>query len=329
MDHPAPGQGWGALPAKQVVPATLPSYLTVHPAAERLYSIAEREGGTVRSYDIRADCALGKSRRVSTGGSAPCHLLVHPQGRWLYVANYGDGTLSAVELTEAGDVSDHVLTYPHSGSGPRTDRQERAHAHSSTLSPGGGFLIVADLGTDQLRAYPLDAGRPDPEPVLTALPPGVGPRHIAVNGRFLYVSCELSGEVIVLAWDEGTGSAELLQQSPAATLPGRSEDAHYLSHILISSGVVLVAARGSDSLSTFTIAEDGARLELDGEMATGTWPRHMAVVGSQVLVAGEGENAVVVHPFAPGGGPESQWTGAVGPEEDRVSVPTPKFILPM
>src|SRR5690625_8020780 len=39
-----------------------------------------------------------------------------------------------------------------------------------------------DLGTDQLRAYPLDEGMPEDEPVLTALPAGFGPRHLAMTG---------------------------------------------------------------------------------------------------------------------------------------------------
>ncbi|HLS12915.1 MAG TPA: lactonase family protein [Beutenbergiaceae bacterium] len=329
MDRPAPGQGWGARPATRVLTAERPTYLALHPSADRLYAVSEGRSGAVVSYTIGADCALGKRRKVATGGVGPCHLRVHPQGQWLYVSNYGDGTLSAVELTEAGDVSERVLTYRHSGSGPDRGRQESSHAHSATLSPGGEFLIVADLGTDELRAYPLENGRPDSAPVLTTLPPGTGPRHLAIHGDYLYVTGELSGEVLVLAWNEQDGSAELIQRTPAATLPGRSADAYYLSHILIAGGVVLIASRGSDSLSTFTIAEDGAHLELTGEVPTAAWPRHMAVVGSQVLVAGEREDVVVAHPFTPGGEAQGRWSGAVGPEADRVSIPTPMYVLPM
>src|SRR5690606_40575868 len=40
----------------------------------------------------------------------------------------------------------------------RADRQAGPHAHSSIVSPGGGWLVVADLGTDELRAYPLQDG---------------------------------------------------------------------------------------------------------------------------------------------------------------------------
>src|SRR5699024_6767772 len=153
--------------AVRAVSATQPTYLALHPAADRLYAVSEQGGGRVTSFGIGSDCRLGQVRTTRTGGSGPCHLRVHPHGRWLHVSNYGDGVLSAVELTEAGDVSEHVVTYPHTGSGPDAGRQEGPHAHSSRISPGGGYLMVADLGTDEIRSYPLSSGRLHPEPVIT------------------------------------------------------------------------------------------------------------------------------------------------------------------
>ncbi|MGC0272259.1 lactonase family protein [Pseudactinotalea sp. Z1739] len=329
IQRPGPAGDWDGVDVVRTIAASRATYLTLHPSADRLYAVSEQDGGRVISYAFGADCTLGQVRSVATGGSGPCHLRVHPQGRWLYVANYGDGVLSAVELTEAGDVSDHVLTFGHAGTGPNPDRQEGPHAHSTRISPGGGYLLVADLGTDEIRAYPLESGRPDPDPVITSLPAGSGPRHVAGSGRYLYISGELSGEVLVLEWDENTGRGEVVQQVRAATLPGRSEDAYYLSHILFSSGVVLVASRGSDSVSTFTVHDDGARLELAGEVHTGAWPRHMALSGPNLLVAGEREDRVLIHPFTPRGDPEGRYQGAVGPVQHEIEIPRPMFILPM
>ncbi|HLS26147.1 MAG TPA: beta-propeller fold lactonase family protein [Beutenbergiaceae bacterium] len=323
----SPGD-WSTSRSEPVLQTPEPSFLTLHPAADRLYAVSETNPGRVLSTGMGADCSLGPVRSVRTRGASPCHIRVHPQGQWLYAANYGDGTLSAIELTEAGDVSEHVLTYEHHGSGADPNRQTGPHAHSTRISPGGGYLMVADLGTDEIRSYALDAGRPEPEPVITTLPAGTGPRHFAGKGSHLYVSAELSGEVLVLEWDEETGQGKLVQQLPGATLPGKSQDAHYLSHILYSRGVVLVASRGSDSLTTFTVHDDGARLEPAGEVHTGAWPRHMAVVGSNVIVAAERADRVVIHPFAP----ESALNGdgsAVGPVQHEIEIPRPMFILPM
>lgn len=333
VQRPDPGQGWDSVPVERSRQTPAPSYLTLHPAADRLYAVAEAESGMVTSLDIGfdSDCKLGHMRSVRTGGSGPCHLRVHPQGRWLYAANYGDGMLSAVELTEAGDVSENVRTYPYPkpGSGAVPDRQESAHAHATRISPGGGFLLVSDLGTDEIRSYPLSDGVPIDEPVITALPAGTGPRHFAGTGSYLYLAGELSETVLVLVWDESSGTAELIDEVPAATLPGRSAPGHQLSHIMYTRGRVLVASRGSDSISTFATHDDGARLELIGEAQTGAWPRHMALVGSHLVVAAERDDAVVIHPFTPDGDPDGGYAGAVGPELHRLEIPTPMFILPM
>lgn len=329
IPRPRSGQDWGSVEVVRVVDAAKATFLALHPAADRLYAVCEQEGGRVTSYNIGADCTLGDVRSVRTGGAGPCHVRVHPQGRWLYVANYGDGVLSAVELTEAGDVSDHVLTFAHSGSGSLAARQEGPHAHATRISPGGDYLLVTDLGTDEIRAYPLESGRPVDEPVITTLPAGSGPRHMAGHGSFLYISAELSGEVLVLDWDEDAGRAEVVSQVPAVTMPPASADSRYLSHILYSRGVVLVASRGTDSISTFRVAEDGARLDLAGQVRTGTWPRHMAVAGSNLVVAGERQDALVFHPFTPEGAPEGQYQGAVGPASHQIDIPRPMFVLPM
>lgn len=330
MDRPASGQSWGARPAQLVTEATAPTFLALHPSADRLYAVVESVAGAVASYDVDARCGLTRTRVAPSGGEGPCHLLVHPQGRWLYATNYGDGTVGAIELTESGDVSDRLVALRHTGSGPDPDRQAGPHAHSSILSPGQGYLIVADLGTDELRAYALDGGRPDLEPVLTALPPGCGPRHMVVNGDHLYLACELSGEVLVVRWDEERGRGSVVQRLAAATLPGRSKDVHQLSHILIAHGVVLVGVRGADSISTFAVHDDGARLELVGEIPTATWPRHMAVVGSDLVVAGERADVLVVHPFGTSSADErGSWVGAVGPIHDELVLPGPMCVLPL
>ena len=51
----------------------------------------------------------------------------------------------------------HVLG--HVGAGPHPQRQEGPHAHFVAHAPGGWVLVV-DLGTDEIRRYRREAGRP-------------------------------------------------------------------------------------------------------------------------------------------------------------------------
>ncbi|SEE92230.1 lactonase family protein [Ruania alba] len=309
------GSPWGDRSPDLLVEAPASHFLAFHPSAERLYAVAEGTDGSVASFDVNADCMLRPTATVATGGAAPCHLLVHPFGQWLYAANYGNGVLTAIPLDEAGDVTEDVLTYHHSGSGPHPKRQQGSHAHFTAISQDGAWLIVTDLGTDQLRAYPLDQGRPIDDPVLTALPPGCGPRHLVVSPGFLYVAGELSGEIVTLAWDEQQGQGQVVDRCAASTREGD----HFLSHIERHHDHLVVGVRGSNTLSTLRIRSD-ATPELVQEVATAAWPRHLAVAEGAVIVAGEGADVLAVHPLTEAG------AGEVSAE---VAVPGPMCVLPL
>ncbi|ACQ78984.1 putative secreted protein [Beutenbergia cavernae DSM 12333] len=321
----------GAAGPVQVAPSPSPSFLAAHPRAPRLYAVAEQVDGAVATFAVTEDGAATPLATVRSGGTAPCHLAVHPSGRWLYVANYGDGVASAIGLDDAGNPTSDVVLLRHDGSGPNADRQAGPHAHSCTLSPGGTHLLVADLGTDQLRAYPLDAeGRPGAQPVLSDLPPGTGPRHVAVDGETLYVTLELSDEVAVLAWDAATARADLLSRVPTtARRPGSGGPASFPSHLELTvrdDGTALldVGVRGADVISTFAVHRDDVpSLDLIGECPTATWPRHFVAVregAGRVVVAGERAHQVVVH--------ERDTTGVLRPATVRLDVPAPACVVP-
>src|SRR5699024_4963695 len=123
--------------------------------------------------------------------------------------NYGDGTLRAVRLTEGGEFGETV-DLAHTGSGPVADRQSGPHAHFSAVVDD--HLIVADLGTDELRVYPLESGRPAPDPILVAMPAGSGPRHFLRRGNALLVAGELDGTVTEVE----LGSWRVVRTAPVA-----------------------------------------------------------------------------------------------------------------
>lgn len=303
--------------------AERPAFLAVHPTAARLYAVDESAPGSVAAFEVNGS-SLRRTGSVSSGGSAPCHLFVHPEAGWLYTTNYGDGVATALELDDVGDLTGVAVTLPHTGSGPNAARQERSHAHSSWVSPGGGWLVVADLGTDELRAYRLESGRPAGAPVLTALPPGSGPRHAVLAGDLVHVACELSCQVLTLRWDEATGTAEVLGAVETVTLPARSGDEHTLSHLeLIDEQTLVVGVRGADSLAVVGLAGGVVDRLLD-EVLTVAWPRHLTVVDGAVLVAGERADLIGVHPLVPAAA--GTGVGALG---ETVAAPAPMCLLPV
>ncbi len=306
-----------------VVDARSPAFLARHPALPRLYAVEETGSGSVGAFEIDG-ATLTPTATVGSGGSSPCHLFVHPAGGWVYTANYGDGVVSALALDGAGDPTGERVELPHTGSGPRADRQERAHAHSTWVSPGGGWLVAADLGTDELRAYRLEPdGRPQPTPSITALPPGTGPRHVAVDGDLLYVAGELSCEVLTVRWDETSGTGEVIGTVGVVTLPPRSGDENTLSHLEKVDEVLVVGVRGADSLAVVGLV-DGVASTLVAEVLTVAWPRHLTVVDGVVLVAGERADLIGSHPIATG----ADGAMTVGELATTVAATAPMCLLP-
>lgn len=132
----------------------------------------------------------------------------------MFVANYGGGSLSRLELNEHGTPKSQELV-PFFSDGPRKDRQEQSHAHGVFLLTfeEETFLFCSDFGTDRLRTFRLLAdGRIERlEDVLVEA--GSGPRHLAFHSwegiTKAYIVDELSNHI----------SVYLVSPSPARSRP--------------------------------------------------------------------------------------------------------------
>lgn len=281
----------GDLRASQLTTAAAPSFVVAHPREPLLYAVEESDPSRLVVWDVGA--LPREVDRIDLGGAYACHALLAPDGAAIYVSHYGTGDLSVVPLAVDGRplASVPAQTIAHQGSGPRTDRQEGPHAHSAAFAPGGRHVVVADLGTDELRRYTVGAdGLLSETAIAATLPPGSGPRHLVVRGELLYVVCELDHRLRTLRWDRDSGTAEIIADQPTTLAPQRTGDDLYDAHIDLVSGergdVVLVSVRGADVVSVFDVAPEG-ELSYRGAFDAGHWPRHFAVVGDRVVVGAE------------------------------------------
>lgn len=319
----------GELSGELVASTPAPSFLALSPDGSTLYAAGETAPGTVTAFAVAPDGGLTQRNQVASGGDAPCHLLVHPDGRALYVSNYVTGELTVLTLAPDGGFTPEaahgpVQSFAHTGTGPDLARQEGPHAHSAFLAPGGAYVLVADLGTDQLRRYAVGAdGTLAAAGVAHTFAPGTGPRHLAAlaGGHHLVVVGELSQTLHLLAWDAATGAAREVQVLPVCASPLVSGDRVLASHVLVDGGTVLVGVRGADVVSRFTVHDDGAGLTHEGDVgAGGAWPRHMALAGGWLVVAVQGADAVTT----------LAWDGdrVVDGVAGRLAVPVPACVLP-
>ena len=134
-----------------------PSYLALAPNGRTLYAVDEQEQGAVTALALSPDGPPRVLGTSPTGGAGPCHLSVHPGGRWLLSANYLGGSVAVHPLDRAsGALGERTDLVAHS-SPPPGPGQDGPHAHQIVTSPDGGHVLAVDLGNDTV--YTLPAGR--------------------------------------------------------------------------------------------------------------------------------------------------------------------------
>ena len=299
--------------ARQVVETPSPSFLAMHPTAPVLYAANEQADGTVSAFDV-VDDGLVLRATAPSGGADPCHLLLGIDGRALFVANYSSGTLAVLPLDEAGGFAGDAQVLGHAGSGPNAQRQESPHAHFVAHAPGGWVLVV-DLGTDELRRYRVGPDGLVHDGIAFTFPPGTGPRHLtfSADGRSAYVVGELDVTVRVLSWDAETGTGTLVQTLPAITdLVERALP----SHVLLDGRRLLVGTRTADVAAEFEVTDDGSLEHVADHALPGGWPRHFEVVDGHTVVAEQVSSTLAV----------LDREGAV---LSRLPLPSPACVLPV
>ncbi len=293
----------GALTSPVLAAATPnPSFLALTPDRKFLYAVNE---SNAMAAAFATDLAAGTLRTLqlpqSSGGAAPCHLVVDPTQRTLLVANYHTGIVAAIPLHPDGTLGVPNII-PHYGHSVDPVRQVSPHVHSVTLSPDDRFVIVCDLGLDRIFTYRLDAARAQltpAEPPFVATTPGAGPRHFAfgAGGRHAYAVTEMGSTVIVFDYDPATGALTAWQTLP--TLPpdfkGESSGAEIRVHP--NGRFVYASNRGHDSIAVFAVEAATGRLSLvEVVPCGGKNPRNFSLSpdGAWLVCANQNSNSLTV-----------------------------------
>lgn len=286
-----------------------PSFLAIHPNQKYLYAVAEVSessgvpGGAIVSYAI--DVSSGKLTRLnqqSTGGPGPCHVAIDATGKFAIVANYSGGSICVLPINEDGSLDSSSQFIQHrGGTKVNPQRQEKAHAHSVTISPDNRFAVVADLGMDQVRVYELDlnAGKLNyVESSSFTAAPGAGPRHFEFhpNGRYAYGINELGCTVTAYKYAAATG--KLTEINTRSTLPKNWDGSNTTADVHVTSDgrFVYGSNRGHNTLAIFRIRETDGGIETAGEQSTGgKTPRNFAIhpEGKYLYAANQDSDSII------------------------------------
>ncbi len=298
-----------------------PSFLAVSPNHRFLYAVNENPEGTVSAFSVGPNGALKRLNTVSSKGSGPCHVAVDHTGKWLFAANYNSGSAAAFPIHEDGSLGEASAFAQHSGSSANAQRQAGPHVHSVNISPDNHFVLVADLGLDQILRYKLDLT----QPVVTKIRPGSGPRHLAFSsdGRFAYAIDEIFGTVTAFEYNAANGGLKELQT--ISTLPAGFSAANSTAEIAVHpNGKFLYASnRGHDSIAVFRIDTAKGTLTAAGHTPTqGRTPRNFAIdpSGKFLLDTNQDSGNIVVFRIDPS-------TGALTPTGEPVNLPSPASLV--
>ena len=267
-----------------------PTFLALAPGGNRLFAVSEvdhfagKNGGGITGFTLdRHSGHLTEINGVSTDGTGPCHVAVDHTGRCAFAANYSGGSAASFHVGEDGRLSEAVSFLQYTGHGPNADRQEKPHAHRVTLSPDNRFLLVNDLGLDEIHVYKLDAKTAkltanDPPAWKSA--PGAGPRALRFhpNGKWAYCVTEMTSTVVVLHWNAEAGTLETIQ-TVELNPEGYKGVTGGCEIIFDHKGhFAYVANRLNDFMASFTISETDGKLTLIGRTSCGgKVPRHIAL----------------------------------------------------
>ena len=286
-----------------------PSFLAVHPNQKFLYAVNEtgkfqnQSSGAVSAFAIdRHTGKLTLLNQVASHGADPCYVSVDKKGKFVLVANYSGGSVAVFPVLKGGRLGEATSVLQYKGAGANPERQQSPHAHWIDFSPDNRFVVVADLGLDQLNVYKFNSTKgslvPN-QPAVVRLKPESGVRHFAFNpnGRFAYAVNEMGSSVTSFSYDPGQGRLRELQT--ISMLPkdfsGKNDAAEIQVH---PNGKFLYASnRGHDSIAVFSIdPKKGTLTPVEYVPTQGKAPRYFTIdpTGSRLFVANQNSGNIVI-----------------------------------
>ncbi|WHX25686.1 lactonase family protein [Virgibacillus halodenitrificans] len=267
-----------------------PSYLTVNQSQEALYAISEVKKGKVTLYEIDKPTyhlQEGNSQR-GEAVEGPCYITLDEAEDYLFIVNYGGGSLSVYELA-----SDHTI-------GQLLDQQTYSvgsRPHTIVQIPGTSNFVVTDLGLDRIYLYKLVKGKLMKINEI-ATPPGSGPRHAAVlaDHKKVYIVNEFNSQLSVYSYDSSFSSMELVQKINTIDKPIGLKNYGADVHIAYGKSFLYTSNRGHDSISVFQIDKEGLLIYVDNVSSEGNWPRNFVITSDEkfLLVANQRTNSIVL-----------------------------------
>ncbi|WP_081992082.1 lactonase family protein [Collimonas arenae] len=279
-----------------------PAQLTVDGNGKTLYvasEIANYKGGkngSIAAYAVsRTDGALTMLNEQDSQGATPAFVTLAEQGKYLFAANYGGGSVAVFPI--AGDGSLQSASSVQQDSGPAGAAKPEAaatgsfaasdhngpHAHMIASDPSGKFAFSTDLGLDRIYQWRFDQsnGRltPNTPAFIKASSAGAGPRHFVFhpNGKYVYVINEEASTLTLYHFDKASGT--LQEQESVSSLPKNYQGTSFASGLIFSADgrFLYTANRLRNSIAQFAVGAEGRLKWVDDTWTRGDYPRSLVI----------------------------------------------------
>jgi len=276
-----------------------PSFLSISKDKKYVYSVSETDQGSAAKSFLfdKKNAKLTPLNTSLTEGNGPCYIL--STEKHVFTANYGGGSISVFGIKEDGSLTDLKQFIQHSGTSINAERQGAPHVHQVIASPDKKYIVVNDLGTDNVTVYKYN-----PDSIENVLVPydtlkvklGSGPRHatFAKNGKILYLVQEIDGTVSVLGFEKGRLS--VIQETSLSlkkNIISRAADIH----LSPDEKFLYATNRGTaNDITCFSVGKEGKLTFVQQVSTEGNGPRNFAISpdGKYVFVGNQTTDNIVI-----------------------------------
>jgi 6-phosphogluconolactonase (cycloisomerase 2 family) len=227
-------------------------------------------------------------------GNSPTAVVVHPAGRFVYVANQSENDISLFTIDSAIGSLQEVLPRTPTGLTPV----------ALAMDKGGNYLFVLNRISGNISVYSINSG----SGALTAVAGSPFPNFansvafaISPSGKFLYVANPNLASVFAYTINSG-----VLQ--PVAGLPVQVGNGPLAITVDPSETLVYVPNSIDNTVSVLSINSNSGALTLLGSFPTGTTPSSVVVLGPYLYVANLGSSNISVFSVTPTTGVLTQIT---------------------
>ena len=262
-----------------------PTYIDTVQDKNMIFTIVnEDDQGGVASLVKQDDGSYKRQSVILTDGASPAYIKYDETRNFIYTSNYHKGEVAVYSTDDAGNL-ELLDTVKHSGSSTH-ENQGSPHVHYSDLTPDEKYLVVCDLGTDELYTYAVnDAGKLN-EISRLKVKAGSGPRHLVFHPTLdiAYLFAELSSEIITLDYNTETGEFKVKQTVSTIPADHTSFNAGAAIRITTDGKFVYASNRGHDSLAVYSTENDGNLILVEHISTEGETPRDFALDPSDKFV---------------------------------------------